>query len=348
MFTREFYQQLVLTHQYAEIGAQQIDFRLPGVDRDELRRRWLCHDGGDHFAAQVASDPGTCVVTTGIGLSGVPHAGTLSQITRAIFLQRAGHRVQLVLGDLDAYNGKDRDLAEVRQLAGRYRRFVRALGFDTELGMLRDQFDSLEVLRTMYLAGRHMSEEAFLEAEEDMHGFYAARGKVDARMTFRRKLSLALMTADFIDLTRQGYRNVLVTLGVDEHRYVRFAKGVAALLASHLPDHNVMLAAMYSPIIVGLNGYPKMSKSFPDSGVDLEMTPDDIQRRIVDDPDPIDSPAGSSLVQMLESLSSVSLAELHQALAARQHGVNEWQTWRARLADELIHMQRLWKEEADV
>ena len=348
MFTTQFYQDLATTHQYDLIAARHIDFAMPGVGRMDLQRRWLCHDGGDQFATHAAQEPQACVIATGIGLSGPPHAGTLSQIARAIFLQQAGYRVQFVLGDLDAYNGKNLDLADVREIADRYRRFICALGFDQERGMLRDQFDALQVLRTMYLAGRHMSDQDFLEAEEDMHAFYAERGKADPKMTFRRKLSLALMTADFLDLGRQGYHRVLVTLGVDEHRYVRFAKGVAARTAAHLPDYRVDISALYSPLILGLNGYPKMSKSFPQSGIHLDMSANDIQRCIVEDADPAEDHSESPLVQMLQAVSGITLPELDQAIAARQRSATEWQSWRERLADEITSMQRIWKGTTNV
>lgn len=348
MFTTQFYQELVRTHRYAEIGAECIDYALPNISRAELARRWLCHDGGQRFAEVAMHAPELCAITTGIGLSGPPHAGTVSQIMRALFLQRAGCYVQFVLGDLDAYNGKKRRLGEVRLLARKYSRFLAALGFDDRRGRLRDQFDALDVLRTMCLAAQHITDEMCEGAEEDLHAVYVACEKVDATMTFRRKVSLALMTADFIDLAREGYRQVLVTLGVDEHRYVRFAQRVSHALGRELPAYQVEIAAMYSPMIVGFNGHPKMSKSFPGSGIDLEMEADEIRERIVESPDTATGPLDCPVVQMLLALSSIDDKQLATAIAARSYDASQWRLWKLQLADEVIEMGRIWKECSDV
>ena len=84
--------------------------------------------------------------------------------------------------------------------------------------------------------------------------FYKTKGKVDESMTFRRRLSLALMAADFIDL---GYRkkitNVLVMLGVDEHRYVNFSNNILKKMQKDF-NFQLSLSTIYSPIIKGFNG----------------------------------------------------------------------------------------------
>ena len=119
-------------------------------------------------------------------------------------------------------------------------------------------------------------------------------------MTFRRRLSLTLMTADFITL---GQTNdaVLVLLGLDEHTYVRFAQQLAARLDDDVPLRgDFLLAAVYTRPNTGFNGHPKFSKSIPDSGVSVDTPTDEIRRLVQADNhrDPTRSPVYQLMSQM--------------------------------------------------
>jgi tryptophanyl-tRNA synthetase len=134
----------------------------------------------------------------------------------------------MVLGDLDAYNGKAKPLKETLDLVKKYEDFILSLGFDpSPPSILSSQYNALEVLRTSYIIGHYMDDKMFIESEEDLHDFYSLEGKVDSEMSYRRKLSLNLITADFIHLHMElGFKYVLVMLGIDEHKYVGFGREV--------------------------------------------------------------------------------------------------------------------------
>lgn len=76
---------------------------IKNFTKRDLQRIFLCHSGLYNFNSARSSDK---LVTSGLGISGIPHIGTLSQIYRLELLSQAGYRTQLVLGDLDAYCGK--------------------------------------------------------------------------------------------------------------------------------------------------------------------------------------------------------------------------------------------------
>src|SRR3989304_9876324 len=127
-FDKEYYNSLMKEYSYDPLEFERINFYLGKFSKDDLQRKWLCHHGGDKFAKNFNKKKS--IVTTGLGLTGIPHIGTLSQILRAISLQKTGIPVQMVLGDLDAYNHKAKPLKQALELADRYKKFILKLGFN--------------------------------------------------------------------------------------------------------------------------------------------------------------------------------------------------------------------------
>jgi len=345
-FDAEYYRRVIDEFGYDPLEVRAINFGLTGWSPDQLSHQWLCHMDGDRFsAAQAAGE--RVIATTGFGISGVPHVGTLSQILKAIRLQRSGLPVQIVLGDLDAHNGKAVPLGFTLELAERFRAFVRALGFSDERpSILRTQFASPEVNRLAYLLGHYMTDEAFGATEEDLHGFYAAQGKVDSTMSFRRKISLNLMIADFLDLcVSGGFDHVLVFLGIDEHRYVKFGADAIARAGSESDwlEQAPTLSSLYSGIIKGFYGYPKMSKSFPQSGITVDMSAGEIRARIMDGEGPYDGPHDNVVYQMISMASLWPAGEIARSYELCLAGGTAWCDVRSRYADHLIELCSLWK-----
>ncbi|MGY0230173.1 hypothetical protein [Longispora urticae] len=334
-FDSAYYDQVVGLHKYERLGLGTIDFSLAGLAAEDLRTKWLCHTGGGEFATAVQSGTRT-VVTTGVGLGGPPHAGTLFQLLRAVHLQQAGLTVQIVLGDLDSYNARRTPLGAVRRLADQYEEFVLRLGFEPRRGILRRQEDSTEVLATAYLLARHLQDEDFLWAEEDLASLYRDHGVFD-HLDFGMKQATLLMAADFLHLLRDGCR-VLVSLGVDEHKYVALARRGAERWGLQAD----WLAGVYTKLIPGLNGLPKMSKSIPGSGIDASMRPDRIRDLLAAEPDNALEDDGSALLQMYACLPEVGGREFDQAAAARRAQGGEWRTLRAQLTDRVTDLFALW------
>jgi len=346
VFDKEYYENIMREFGYNPIEFGKINFSLGSLTEEDLQRRWLCHHEGDRFARDImANDKG--IVSTGLGLSGVPHVGTLSQILRSITLQRAGVPVNMVLGDLDAYNGKAKPLQYALDLVDQYKEFTQRLGFNPSFpSKLRSQYDALDVIRTSYLIGHYMDDDMFRKAEEDLHEFYSKQGKVDSEMSYRRKLSLNLMTADFIHLNiSEGYTSVLVMLGIDEHKYVQFAKETVTRIkeGGQLDTFDMNLGGLYSPLIKGFYGYPKMSKSFPESGITVDMSPDEISKRIMTGEGQYDKPENNVVYQMMASASTLDSSELRDNyLFCLEKGI-QWERARKNYADMLVDICSKWK-----
>ena len=321
---------------YTPFDLRRFEFALAGLDADTLNARYLCHHHGEQYLRAAS---GRRLVTTGFGMSGLPHLATVSHILKMVELQRGGERCQIVLGDLDAYNGKARPYAEVRELAERFRDFSVLLGFDPEAGIVRSQEGHLPALEAMYLLGRYVDQADFDEAEEDNHGYYAARGLVDESMTFRRALSLSLMAADFVALG-QDHDAVLVMLGVDEHRYVRFAQQARGRLDEHAPLRaDFALTAAYTRMVRGFGGHPKFSKSIPGSAIDVTTPPAEVRRLLADEPPLPERSATYQLMCQLPCYDATALLDLHRHC---RKGGPPWRREVAQFADYLLDLINLW------
>lgn len=337
IFSEDYYQHIVREHGYDTFELERFTFDLSGLSADELNVRWLCH----HRAADFLATPQpNRIITTGFGMSGVPHMGTVSQIRGITALQNGGERCQVVLGDLDAHNGKGRSLEQTRELADRFAGFCRRMGFDDTTGILRNQFNDLDCLRNMYLLSFYAEDADFNRAEEDNHSYYASMGIVDDRMTFRRKMSLALMAADLVTVG-QDFDAVLVMLGVDEHKYVRFTREVVQRFGDDTSLRGgFTLASVYSRLTNGFEGHPKMSKSIPGSSINMTTTPEEIVARVMGDEAraPQSSPSYQLICQMFFRPVEECFALVHECAAASP----AWRKTKAELAEYLISIAELW------
>jgi len=328
-----------------------INFNLNGLTPQDLSMLWFCHYDADKFADIANASREKIMVITGIGLSGVPHLGTLSQMLKAIKLQKYGNLpVKFVLGDLDAFNGKATPMEKAREIGVQTKKFMQEMGFDDSGdNELSDQYEELEILRTMYLVSHFMDDQDFDRAEEDLHGFYASQGKVDSGMTFRRKLSLSLMVAGWYhQQLEKGREHLLITLGIDEHRYVKFAQSVLARIKAH-PDFgrkmgDASISAMYSTLIRGFNGYPKMSKSFPGSGITLDMQRKEIVELIMKGEGSYESPENSVVFQCIANASLYCPDEITRAYVACQNGGADWVKTKHEYSEHLADIVDIWRK----
>ena len=332
MFNTKYYRTLDDTY-----GYEQLDFKLGKIDSRFLQTKFCSHQEGDKFA-EAFKEGASCIVTTGIGLSGIPHIGTISQIMRAIYLQEAGLKVQFVLGDLDSYNSRNKSLTSVEKMAEKYISFIVALGFDVKKGILRTQSQELKVLKTQYLISRCLKDEDFDKTEEDLSEFYKSEG-IYSGIVFPVKQSILLMIADFVHLgMEENYSHVLAMLGIEEHKYALLAREVIKRL--NLSMH---LGAIYSKVIGGLGGYSKMSKSIPGSGITADMTSEKIRNLVLNCEEKYSTPEQSVVYQMMSSASYYTASDIHNIYQACQAGGTSWQKYKSNYADELIEICKKWK-----
>ena len=125
---------------------------------------------------------------------------------------------------------------------------------------------------------------------------------------FPVKQAILLMTADFIHLGKvDGYSNILITLGLEEHLYVQIANKVVDRM-----NYPFTISSMYSRIIKGFNGYPKMSKSIPKSSITVNMSYEKMYDMIMNQEGDYESPMDSVVYQMMSAVSYYSPDDLDE------------------------------------
>lgn len=331
-FNEEYYRKTIEQYQYSPLDFAPMDFEFCSIPKEVMRVKWLCHSGLE----LLGEDKSSFIITTGVGLSGIPHMGTLSQILRAIFLQKNGFNVQIVLGDLDSYNARNKDLQYVIDLSKRYENFICRLGFDQNRGVLRNQIGFPEVNQRAYLISKYVTDQDFLDTEEDLSKLYI-KEKAYNGITFSVKQAILLMIADFIELSHT-YSSAVVMLGLEEHKYVRLARKIVERM-----ECNYNVCSIYSRIIRGLRGYPKMSKSIHGSAITVDMRPSEIRDFIVGEPDNYDSPENSVLFQMMSAVSNYSSGEIAEIYAECSDKNAFWQERKKEYAEKLIDICTNWK-----
>ncbi|MEM3610355.1 MAG: hypothetical protein QW076_05650, partial [Candidatus Anstonellales archaeon] len=163
-FNEEYYQKIIKEYGYDPFEFEPINFGLKTANTDYLKKKFLCHHDGRTFS-QYLEIGKRSIITTGVGLSGSPHMGTIAQIMNTINLQRNNLYTQFVLGDLDSYNARNQPLDVVKERAKRYRDFIIKLGYDTGRGILRTQMDHPEILLTAYIISNCLRDSDFKNTE---------------------------------------------------------------------------------------------------------------------------------------------------------------------------------------
>jgi tryptophanyl-tRNA synthetase len=321
---------------------------VSGIDWLEhagLDRRFVAVDGRETVESALDRETLVCM---GVGMTGPPHLGTVGQILTGIELQEAGLDVQFVVADLEPYHG-GADLARVRRLAGRYREFALDLGFDPKQGVLRTQEEAREVMHTAELLAPYYAPERW---DDDSDGDETAWERAVTELYENREdesrregptseaasvHSRVLHGVDFLHpLYAEGYEQVIVALGVDEHGltpWTRRFRDAAPV--------DGKIAGLHTRMVPGFGDTPKMSKSVG-AGVSLEMDPVVIRDRFASAEDGGD-PEGSATFQAMCLASVYGPGELERLAEACAVGGERWTEAKREYAEYVVELAEQWQ-----
>ncbi len=334
-FNQEYYEKVVNQNGYKFCA--NLEMPLPGLSVSEMQK-WLCvYNLPSNLVTNL--DPKDTLFIAGVGVNREPHIGTISQLLRMLYLQKKGYNVQIILGDLDCYNARGTDLESIRAIVEKYNAFLDALGFDHNLGVIRNQLDHEEVMKTAFLIAPKISDNDFYDVQEDLYTYYKKKGILTEEITFPVKQSILMMFADFIHngFTSQ-FKHIIVLSGIDEHTYVPKAAEIARRM-----NIDMTLSGMFSKLIAGFNNQPKMSKSLPDSSIWVTMSFSEILDMLLNHDNGYTDYNDSIVFQLMSSTFIYSDEELQKMAEHCTENSDEWVKDKIDFSKKLFELCRIWQ-----
>lgn len=327
-FNQDYYENVVRQNGY--VFTKDLEAPLTNLTLDDMKK-WLCVYNLSRNVAQNV-DPRNTLIISGIGANKEPHIGTLSQILRVIYMQKKGYNAQIILGDLDCYNARGKDMNYVKEIVEKYKKFITRIGFNTTRGTIRNQLDHEEVMKTAFLIAAKVKDSDFIDTKEDLYSYYKEQGIIESEITFSVKQSILLMFADFIhNGFVEQFKNVIVLSGIDEHPYVKKAAEIAKRMVI-----DMTISGMFSQIIHGFNDQPKMSKSLPDSSIWVTMSQREIANMLLNHENTYNDYNESIVFQLMSSTFMYSEDEL---LTMSEHCIQRGSEWEK---DKIDFSQKLY------
>jgi tryptophanyl-tRNA synthetase len=344
-FDEKYYNNIINAFEYTRNEPGSSDEKLNSSPLASLVTTWAASDNLQPFLETISKTPDDALVVAGIGMSGTPHIGTVAQIHRLHTLASKGIPVQLILGDIDSLASRAKvGVDTTENLVGTYRKFLEATGW-LDVSSYRTQSDH-GVSKSFVLDLSFLLDDSdFTDMKEDLADMYEKSGDFKG-MTFSNKVAITLMASDFLSpLKINNKKSVLVISSIDEHKYYRFASKLKDKLDLPLASS---LSTLLFPLIPGLNSHPKMSKSFPNSGIHLGMSKDEIQKAIMAEKVDRNNVEGSSLYQMIMSLSPFSSDELSNLQCQFKTTGSIPESVRNQYVDFLVGLSEKWKASSTV
>lgn len=311
----------------------------------ELNLKYLC---SDHLEQINGIDIKDLALVTGFGPTNSPTAGTLSMIFRIIEMQKkTGIFTHIIISDLGAFNSRQKPIEELIKRGKQFKKFIIKLGFDTKNGIIRTHND-YDHARTFALASSVLTINDFInhdEATADMYKRLNLQGN-----DFSTMVDQTFTVSDIIlPIIRYAKKGVIVSAGIEEHYYPQLSNIVLDRLKSKkgkvgdLIPQNAFVSAVYGKLINGLFPYVKMSKSIPQSAINIGDSESEIKEKIMNCSDRNEE----IILQMIELASNWNINEIKDAKYAfenRKTNKELWTKTKEKYCDFILEIKKLWDE----
>lgn len=314
---------------------------------NEINNAFLCHD---HAQFCSCYSPKDIALVTGFGPTNAPTAGTLSIIFRLLEIQKkALLYCHVIISDLGAFNSRKKPLGLLLENTNRFIRFIKELGFNEKNGELRthNYFDFFKVsaLTSSLITTQDLDENQ--EATEKMYKRLNLQGN-----DFSTMVDKNFTVADILlPIIRDRKKLVLVVAGLEEQYYPRLSRIVINRMKKtgggleEFVRHKPEVSALYGRIIEGLFPYVKMSKSIPESSINIGDSPVEIRRRILD----CGERNEHVVLQMMELASVWSPSKIEAAQTSfqkRDLAPREWRSMKNEYLEFFLNLKKLWDKTA--
>lgn len=286
---------------------------------------------------------GSLGVVTGFGPTNAPTAGTLSVMLGTVELQRLlAVPMTVVVSDLGAWNSRNVAWSVLEAVREQMFAFLVALGLDTDGVQLRSHLDHDNLVRAGRVA-RYLSRADFQQHRESLLELYADHGLLGSEIGVI--VDCLYTVADVLEPFDHGITDVLMVSGMEEAYFTDLARLVlerqaaAGDLSLGWSGH---IGGLYFRVLEGLGGYPKMSKSIPASSIHLNMAPDEIADRVLND-DGASQRAVLSAIKLSSGWDAADIATAREAFTGRDELPQAWRDVRAEFCRRFSEYAALWK-----
>jgi tryptophanyl-tRNA synthetase len=327
-------------------GYKDVPQNLLGSD---LRNSFFC---GHNLDTLAEADPDKTSIVTGFGAVSSPTAGTLSMILKAIALQKqTGCHTEIIISDLGAFVARPRKFEEISLYAKRYETFIESLGFDTKRGTIRTQINQ-ELLSVCAKVQHELNTEDYDAHQNPAKTLYQAEGirsnnhQCIASAAFTvSDIIKPLFNSELVEGDKGSKDNVLVIMGIDEHYFPKLAEIAVQRIQKSEPDiisQKPTISAAFTKLIKGFYPYPKMSKSQPESSLNVGDSIEEIKRKILQTVSE-NQEAILGMMTLASTWTQEEIAEAKAAFEKRDKNPNEWQQQKAKYLDHFMDIAKKWK-----
>lgn len=334
---RKFVEDIILREGYQKIG-RGVSIG-PISDEGFLRSVFSCHYKLEKFNEVTNSKRH---LVTGFGPTNAPTGGTLSMILRALYFEKeTGIDSTIVISNLGAFNSRNIDLGKLEYFTGRFMGFIRALGYKGELRPHND----FELLVASNLTSKVLTTRDFLENKEvtaDLYKRLGIQGEdfptfVDANLTVADILLPAIL---------KRKERILVFVGIEEYYFPKLANIVLRRFDERYGDTFVhpktSVSSVFGHLIGGLNGFPKMSKSIPESSINLDDSYTEIKTKILE----CRSEDEKIIFQMMNLVSEWGPKQIAEAESAFLSGGTAWMRAKKDYLGYFLGLKKMWEATA--
>lgn len=294
--------------------------------RGELSAKYLC---SSNLEVLNKIPPSELAIVTGFGPTNSPTAGTLSSIFKVLELQKStGIYTHIIISELGALNSRQKPLNELTSNAHQFISFIKKLGFDEGRGEIRTH-NNHDHARVFSLVSSVLGTEDLLENPEITSDTYKRLQLLGN--DFSKMVSRTYTITDIIlPIVRDKKRGVIVPVGLEEHHHPHLARVAIGRMklkdggVSSLVHQNAEIGALYSRLIPGLFPYVKMSKSIPDSSINLGDSLEELHRKIIN----CGKRNEKVILQMMVLASDWSPEKILEAKCAFKNLTTDYESWK--------------------
>ena len=292
-------------------------------------------------------------IITGFGPTNSPTAGTLSVILKTIALQKeTGVETEIIISNLGAYMSRNLDWEELDNTTNRFIDFIYSSGFDKTIGKVRSHIDKENIGVATFLNEHILSTEDFESNKEATEELYGAMGLLGDKFGIITDSSYTvadcikpLFNPDYVKASPHNKEHVLVIAGIEEHYFPQLANIAIPRIIEKFGDKYISpkasVSALFTNLISGLYPYPKMSKSIPDSAVNIG---DDLEsvRRKIEFSDPQNDKVVFEMMTQASQWSSDKIRSVIEIYENRNKNELYWQEIKREYALHFIEIAKKW------